>query len=1519
VPETDQDQWESTTDHQPKVASPADLSVVKRAAMGPPEAPAATDGGWQNTEDHQPTPDVPKRKLGQVFWETIGGQALQDMIAGSGRDPARAKKGLETFKGLIQGFADEPARVWDQLSRSGKAMTEGNIPLAAHHLGGAVPFLGKTAQDVEEDVRNKDYEAAVERTAGMVAPFLAGKVPGAVERTAGAVNRAIVPIKVGLKAAGPDLATGAALATAGGAIGEIPGVSMPARLALEYPGARQMAIGVKKGFEAARAARTAGATAATAAEATPGELLARAEGHDWAKLSAEDKGMLENVARARQNAAAPPRPPMGPPEAPPTAETPTETARTATPEPPVPEEPTPNEPTLEEMQAAINARNAAPPAPATEPAKPAPAKRGAPQPKLPEGYQRVPTPIGTTGTPTGALPQNIPVNGTATPGPTLADMVREKYAPAEERAPVATPLSRSGEAQDVLQRPAGTESPLQQPAAPTVPPVAQVPPPQAVVPPEAAQPGPTQPIAAPTAPVVPPTPPLPVEEPAPVATAADLAATPRPMTNAQAEAAMLASARRTPPPVEEPRSLTLSTGEQKSAGLRAQEIIENNAKLKAKRQAQALYDSGIEAADIRKIEPGRVSLEQIQNGAAPRWDNVIDDLVAKGKLPEGERPPSRSIPYLIAELKRLEKAGPPATAASAEAAGASGATEAPAPTPSPTGPMSKPGALAAAQALSEEMAKNKTPGAVSSPKPAEVAPEPVPEPTATPEPTSPMATKPEAAAIAQQLKDSMEAPETPAPAPKEPGDYPKISDANTGNFKPVSGLKVRPSTPNTASIEASIENPEVLPGIREVPLSELPAARGPYKATNHFYAADDAARVDRLADQIKESGEINPLIMAVDKDGPYILEGGHRLAALHKLGKETFPAKVVIDRDAIPEGTPSETTPSPAAKTETATAPRYGELPSETQSAIAKSVLKSHGIDGTPEEIATTVKDLAKVDEQSPKVPTRDVIAKVSGDETGVAPYDEHVAGKSAQESPSKLVESIRTADAALKKSGFTDDVSSRTLEMAVKHGLTDAEVPEVLKMAEAIRKLDDGNPHARQVAEALQYRNLDALRDLANGNEMHSWSKPGESSPIPDRTFKGEVIERGGAESPIAKRARAVLDSMEGDKSGPGAGESTVPERAVGATVPTAPAAETSASKVSGLSNDAMQKITMASDSDLPSVARELGVEVAGPSNNGRFLIKEPNGKAWLVDKPDPRYGHRAVVPSAWTEDNLKPFNPTEGGSAAGFTRKLEEPTVLIRSVIDPMLKSGELEDSGARTLEMAARRSVMSEREVTELLKRAKHGDDPITGKQVADAYQSLADEDPNFGKKAMEFGSNRIGWETEQFKNEVDASRKAKASASAPSIPPMSEGIWQMTKRQHAEAAAQKAVDAGFDPKAIKREIERRNSAGGNGTTDVKDAVAAAKRSYENNRAILEGGGDTHIPDYYHRGMVEIALRKGKPVSPEVLADYPDLKPTAAAAPLTRAALKKMTPSQAKTALGLPPTTTGPELMQAIKRVQ
>ena len=109
----------------------------------------------------------------------------------------------------------------------------------------------------------------------------------------------------------------------------------------------------------------------------------------------------------------------------------------------------------------------------------------------------------------------------------------------------------------------------------------------------------------------------------------------------------------------------------------------------------------------------------------------------------------------------------------------------------------------------------------------------------------------------------------------------------------VSGLAVRSDVPNTDSIGAGCYDYEVLDGIREVPLSPW----GDYTPNKSFCVVNDIERCHQLAEEIKQSGEISPLIIAMNGNDQWIVEGGHRLSALYLLQVQSFPALIVIDKD----------------------------------------------------------------------------------------------------------------------------------------------------------------------------------------------------------------------------------------------------------------------------------------------------------------------------------------------------------------------------------------------------------------------------------------------------------------------------------------------------------------------------------------------------------------------------------------------------------------------------------------------
>lgn len=109
----------------------------------------------------------------------------------------------------------------------------------------------------------------------------------------------------------------------------------------------------------------------------------------------------------------------------------------------------------------------------------------------------------------------------------------------------------------------------------------------------------------------------------------------------------------------------------------------------------------------------------------------------------------------------------------------------------------------------------------------------------------------------------------------------------------INGLSIRNEIPNMSSIESTIDNFYILPGLYEVPLSEFSGLTGSH------YSVQGTKRIFELAQQILNNKEINPLIVVIDKEGPYILEGATRVEALYKLNIFSFPAKIVLDIDSL--------------------------------------------------------------------------------------------------------------------------------------------------------------------------------------------------------------------------------------------------------------------------------------------------------------------------------------------------------------------------------------------------------------------------------------------------------------------------------------------------------------------------------------------------------------------------------------------------------------------------------------------
>lgn len=120
--------------------------------------------------------------------------------------------------------------------------------------------------------------------------------------------------------------------------------------------------------------------------------------------------------------------------------------------------------------------------------------------------------------------------------------------------------------------------------------------------------------------------------------------------------------------------------------------------------------------------------------------------------------------------------------------------------------------------------------------------------------------------------------------------FPRIK----GSSDLVNGLRVTANVDNMNSIASSLTQYEILPGIRRVKMEEL--GNIPY---THSYSVERTNHVKELAEKIKKSNRISPLIVVIAKNNMYILEGSHRIDALDLLQIKEFPALIVVDTEEL--------------------------------------------------------------------------------------------------------------------------------------------------------------------------------------------------------------------------------------------------------------------------------------------------------------------------------------------------------------------------------------------------------------------------------------------------------------------------------------------------------------------------------------------------------------------------------------------------------------------------------------------
>lgn len=229
-----------------------------------------------------------------------GGQALLGRITGS-PDYAAEQRFGNAVQGVATGLRDEPSRIWGELTKSGEAMTKGDINAAADHLWFAVPMLGAAGAKMKEYLDKGDYWGALAHATGTVG----GAVTASPEaRTALVETAAEAPGAIA--AAASETATraaGAAKTAARKAAGAAT-ILDPDLVGIVSPRAAHTLRTIQKVGKVIDKYQTAKAAAGAAAtETTPGQAYAASQGIDWETLNTTDRATLEQVAAAQRNVA----------------------------------------------------------------------------------------------------------------------------------------------------------------------------------------------------------------------------------------------------------------------------------------------------------------------------------------------------------------------------------------------------------------------------------------------------------------------------------------------------------------------------------------------------------------------------------------------------------------------------------------------------------------------------------------------------------------------------------------------------------------------------------------------------------------------------------------------------------------------------------------------------------------------------------------------------------------------------------------------------------------------------------------------------------------------------------------------------------------------------------------------------------------------------------------------------------------------------------------------------------------
>lgn len=217
-------------------------------------------------------PSAMSRGFG-AFWDGLGGPAVVNVVKALGGDTDAADKTVESVKGLVNGLKGEPARVWSELSDTGRAMVAGHLADATYHLAGAVPLVGAGAQRVGQEAEQGKWAEAAGHAGALILPFaLAGAGAGggesgaaeAAAKTAAAPGRAAAVLKAAKQGAAEQTDNALSGAILGGVLKGGEGIVAGGTLPL-IRGAVKAAVKAYREFKPPAAAAAPGADLTSAA------------------------------------------------------------------------------------------------------------------------------------------------------------------------------------------------------------------------------------------------------------------------------------------------------------------------------------------------------------------------------------------------------------------------------------------------------------------------------------------------------------------------------------------------------------------------------------------------------------------------------------------------------------------------------------------------------------------------------------------------------------------------------------------------------------------------------------------------------------------------------------------------------------------------------------------------------------------------------------------------------------------------------------------------------------------------------------------------------------------------------------------------------------------------------------------------------------------------------------------------------------------------------------------------------